>query len=169
MPSQKNIEYLKKTKDILRTGKAFYFTDFTGLSVKNLESLRRELKKNNGNYLVLKNTLGFLVMKDMGVDETIAKQLFVGPTGIAIAFDDPIVLAKILTNRDNLRIKGSFIEGKFIDTNGVIQFSKIPSREALYSQLVGSLNMLGNFVNVLESIMRNLINTLEAVRNKEAK
>ncbi len=169
MPSQKNIEYLKKTKDILRTGKAFYFTDFTGLSVKNLESLRRELKKNNGNYLVLKNTLGFLVMKDMGVDETIAKQLFVGPTGIAIAFDDPIVLAKILTNRDNLRIKGSFIEGKFIDTNGVIQFSKIPSREALYSQLVGSLNMLGNFVNVLESMMRNLINTLEAVRNKEAK
>ena len=59
MPSQKNMDYLKKTKEKLKDCTALYFTDFTGLSVKSMENLRKELKKNNGNYIVLKNTLGF--------------------------------------------------------------------------------------------------------------
>ncbi|MCK4453104.1 50S ribosomal protein L10, partial [candidate division WOR-3 bacterium] len=63
----------------------------------------------------------------------------------------------------------SFIEGKFFATEKVIEFSRIPSKDVLYNQLVWSLNMLGNFVNVLESILRNLINTIEAMKNKEAK
>jgi large subunit ribosomal protein L10 len=169
MPSQKNVEYLDKTKERLKTGKAFYFTDFTGLSVQSLEKLRREIKKSKGNYLVLKNTLGYLTMKDLGYDDTTITNLFKGPTGIAIAFDDPIILAKILTKHENLKIKGSFIEGKFFATEKVIEFSRIPSKDVLYNQLVWSLNMLGNFVNVLESILRNLINTIEAMKNKEAK
>lgn len=169
MPPQKNIEYLKKAKEQLKIGNAFYFTDFTGLNVKTLEKLRREIKKNKGNYLVLKNTIGYLAMKSLGHDDTTIIKLFAGPTGIAIAFDDPLVLAKILTSHKDLKIKGSFIEGKFFATGEVIEFSKIPSKDALYSQLIYSLNMLGNFVNVLEGMLRNLINTLEAMKNKEAK
>lgn len=169
MPSQKNEKYLAETAEHLKTGKALYFTDFTGLTVKNMEKLRRELKKNNGNYLVLKNTIGFLAMKQLGFDETAIKNLFTGPTGIAIAFDDPIVLAKIITNHENLKVKGSFIEGDFFTAEQVIAFSKIPSRETLYSQVVGSLNTIGNFVGVLEGIIRNVMYTLEAMKNKEAK
>jgi len=169
MPSQKNTEYLERTKERLKTGKAFYFTDFTGQSVKSLEKLRRELKKNKGHYIVLKNTLGFLALKDLGFDEAITKKLFEGPTGIAVAFDDPVILAKILTNHENLKIKGSFIEGTFFATEKVVELAKIPSKVALYSHLVGSLNVLGDFVTVLESIMRNLIYTIEAMKNKEAK
>ena len=169
MASQKNTDYLAKTTEHLKTGKAFYFTDFTGLTVKSLEKLRRELKKNQGSYLVLKNTIGFLAMKDLGFDETTIKQLFNGPTGIAIAFEYPIVLAKIITSHEKLRVKGSFIEGDFFTTEEVIAFSKIPSKETLYSQVVGSLNILGNFVNVLEGMVRNLIYMLEAIKNKEVK
>jgi len=169
MPSQKNTEYLIKTIEDLKTGKAFYFTDFTGLSVKNLEKLRRDLNKNHGNYLVLKNTIGFLAMKNMGFDETTIKQLFTGPTGIAIAFEDPIVLAKIITSHKTLKIKGSFIEGDFFNTEEVIALSKIPSKDILYSQVVGSLNILGDFVNVLEGTLRNLVYTIEAIKDKEAK
>jgi len=169
MPSQANIEYLKKTKERLKTCKALYFTDFTGLSVKSLEILRRELKKNKGNYVILKNRLGLLAIKDLGFDEAILKKLFIGPTGIAIALDDPIPLAKILTNHENLRIKGSFIEGKFFATEGVIEFSKIPSKDALYGQLVGSLNLMCNFVGILENILREFLCTIESMKNKEAK
>ena len=169
MPSQKNTEYLIKTIEDLKTGKAFYFTDFTGLSVKNLEKLRRDLNKNHGNYLVLKNTIGFLAMKNMGFDEATIKQLFIGPTGIVIACEDPIVLAKIITNQKTLKIKGSFIEGDFFNTEEVIAFSKIPSKDILYSQVVGSLNILGNFANVLEGTLRNLVYTIEAIKDKEVK
>jgi len=55
MPSKQNVEYVEKTKERLKTGKAFYFTDFTGLSVQSLEKLRKELKRNSATYLVLKN------------------------------------------------------------------------------------------------------------------
>lgn len=169
MPSQKNVNYLEKTKEKLKKSTALYFTDFTGLSVQNLEKLRTDLKKNNGNYLVLKNTLGFLALKDLGYDENETKQLFVGPTGIVIAFEDPIALAKIIARHADLKIKGSFIEGKYYDREGVIAFSRIPSKDALYAQLVGSLNMLGNLVGVCEGIVRNLISTVEALKQKEAK
>jgi len=167
MASQKNTTYLAKTTEHLKTGKAFYFTDFTGLTVKSLEKLRRELKKNQGSYLVLKNTIGFLAMKDLGFDETMIKQLFNGPTGIAIAFEYPIVLAKIITSHKKLRVKGSFIEGDFFTTEEVIALSKIPSKETLYSQVVGSLNILGNFVNVLQGILIKLLYTLNEVKDKE--
>ena len=169
MPSQKNIEYVEKTKEQLKEGKAFYFTDFTGLNVKTMEKLRKELKANSATYLVLKNTLGFLAVKDLGFDDDALRRLFVGPTGIAVAFDDPIVLAKILTNTKNLKIKGGIIEGAFLDAKQVINFSRIPSKDVLFSTLVGSLKIVGNFVNVLESLLRNLVFTIEAMKNKEVK
>jgi large subunit ribosomal protein L10 len=169
MPSQKNVNYLEKTKERMKEVTALYFTDFTGLSVKSLEKLRKELKKSNGSYLVLKNTLGFLALRDLGYNEKETKQLFVGPTGIVIAFDDPIALAKIIAGHKDLKIKGSFIEGKYYNREGVIEFSRIPSKDVLLAQLAGSLNMLGNLASVCEGILRNLISTVEALKKKEAK
>lgn len=169
MPSQQNKEYLQQTKNRLKDGTAFYFTDFTGLSVLHMETLRRELRKHKGNYVVLKNTIGFLAMKEMGFDEETIKMLFSGPTGIAIALEDPIALAKVITSHENLKIKGSYIDGEYFATEQVIAFSRIPSKDVLYQQVVGSMNMIGSLVNVLESIIRNLIGTLQGVHKKEAK
>ena len=169
MPSTKNIEYIEKTKERLKTAKAFYFTDFTGITVQNLEKLRKELKKNSASYLVLKNTLGFLALKGLGLDENEVRNLFIGPTGVAVAFDDPVIPAKILKNIEKLKIKGCFIEGSFLGASEVKRLSEIPSREVLLSSVVGSLNLLGNFVNVLESLIRNLVNALDAIKKKEAK
>ena len=118
---------------------------------------------------MLRNTLGFLAMKEMGFDENRISELFVGPTGIAIAFDDPVVLAKILSNTENLKLKGGIVEGKFFETTEINQLAKIPSKDILYSQLLGSINVIGNFVGTLESIIRDLMYTLEALKDKEVK
>jgi large subunit ribosomal protein L10 len=171
MPSQKKFEYVEKVKERLKPGKAFYFTDFTGLTVKKMQVLRAELRKNKATYLVLKNTLGFLAMKEMGFDEPSIRQLFIGPTGVAIAFEDPVVLAKILNDTEQLRVKGGFVEGEYLDSTKIVEFSKIPPRDVLYGQIVGSINVIANFVGTLESIIRDLMYTLEAIKdkNKEAK
>jgi large subunit ribosomal protein L10 len=169
MPSQRNTQSLEKAKARLKAGKAFYFTDFTGLPVAKLEKLRRELKKNQGEYLVAKNTLGSLALKDFGLTEEKAGKFFVGATGIAIAYDDPVVLAKILKDTDNLKIKGGFIEGEYFDAAAVVRLSQIPSRKILLGGVVGSLNIIGNFVYTLESILRSLVYTIEAMKTKEVK
>jgi large subunit ribosomal protein L10 len=169
MPSKRNVDSLKKTKEQLEHGTAYYFTDFTGLSVHNLEHLRRELKKLKGDYVVLKNTIGYLAMKDLGYDKERIRELFTGPTGIAIAFEDPIMLAKVITGHENLKIKGSFIEGQYFIADDVIRFSKIPSKDALIGNVVGSMNIIGSFVYTLENIIRNFVGTIDAMKDKEAK
>lgn len=169
MPSKHNLEYLEKTKERLEHGTAYYFTDFTGLSVQNMETLRRELKKNKGSYVVLKNTIGYLAMKALGYEEEKIRELFTGPTGIAVAFEDPIVLARVITGQENLKIKGSFIEGQYFVADDVVRFARIPSKDALVAQVVGSMNVIGNFVQTLESIIRNFVGTVDALKDKEAK
>jgi large subunit ribosomal protein L10 len=106
-------------------------------------------------------------MKDMGFEDKSIQELFIGPTGLAIAFDDPVGLAKILNNTENLKLKGGFVEGEFLDTTRIVEFARIPPRELLYGQLVGSINVIGNFVGVLESVIRNFMYTLEAIKEKD--
>uniref|UniRef100_A0A7C4XAN5 Large ribosomal subunit protein uL10 n=1 Tax=candidate division WOR-3 bacterium TaxID=2052148 RepID=A0A7C4XAN5_UNCW3 len=166
MPSPRNKDYLEKTIKLLKDGKAFYFTDFTGITVQKLENLRRELKKNQGNYLVIKNTLGLLALKEMGFDETLLKNTLTGPTGIAIAYDDPIILAKFLKENGEIKIKGGIVEGEFYDAKGVLRFSEIPSKMTLYSHLLGALNVVAGLQNTIEGILRNFIYTLEGIKNK---
>ncbi|MEO0190482.1 MAG: 50S ribosomal protein L10 [candidate division WOR-3 bacterium] len=169
MPSPRNINYLQKTLQLFKEGKAFYFTDFSGSTVQKLESLRRELKQNKGNYLVVKNTLGLIALREMGFDENLLRSVLSGPTGIAIAYDDPIVLVKALKANEGIRIKGGIIEGVFYDAQGVSRFSEIPSKAVLYRQVIGSLNILGNLTNSLKSILANLIYTLNALKDKQDK
>lgn len=166
MPSQKNIEILKKSTEILKQGKALYFTDFTGMTVQQIEQLRRELKKNQCNYLVIKNKIGILALKNLGYEIEPAQKIFFGPIGIAIAYDDPLVPTKILKDIKGLKIKGAFIEGSLFDANGVAEIAKIPSKTVLLRSVLISLNLLGNLVNTLNTVIGNFINTIEGIKNK---
>jgi large subunit ribosomal protein L10 len=169
MPSQKNVQNLEKAKVRFKGGKAFYFTDFTGMPVAKLEKLRRELKKNRGEYIVAKNTLGALALKEFGLADESAGKLFIGATGIAVAYDDPVILAKILKDTENLKIKGGYVEGQYFDAAAVVRLSRIPSKKVLLGEVVGSLNIIGRFVYTLEGVLRSFVYTIEAMKNKEAK
>ncbi|MEO0184424.1 MAG: 50S ribosomal protein L10 [candidate division WOR-3 bacterium] len=166
MPSQKNVETLKKNTEMLKNGKAFYFTEFTGLNVQQMENLRKELKKNQCNYLVIKNTLGLLAFKNLGYEIDSIKSKFFGPLGIAIAYDDPLGPTRILQDTQGLKIKGAFIEGTVFDAKGVAELAKIPSKNVLLQSLVGSLNVIGNLVNTLNSVLQNFVYTVDALKDK---
>ncbi|MCX7995786.1 MAG: 50S ribosomal protein L10 [candidate division WOR-3 bacterium] len=166
MPSQKNIEALRKSTEILKDGKAFYFTDFTGLSVQQIEKLRRELKKNRCNYLVIKNTLGIMALRNLGYEIEPVKKMFFGPMGIAIAYDDPLIPTKILKEIEGLKIKGAFIEGNIFDASGVAELARIPSKNILLHSVIVSLNVIGNFINTISGVTQKLLYTIEAIKDK---
>ncbi len=166
MASQKNIETLRRSMELLQNGKAFYFTEFTGLKVQQLERLRRELKKNQCNYLVVKNTIGLIAFKNLGyATESIKEQMF-GPLGIAIAYDDPLVPTKILKDTQGLRIKCAFIEGLVYDAAGVAELAKIPSKNVVLQTLVGSLNIVGNLIYTLNCVLQNFVFTVDSIKDK---
>ena len=67
-----------------------------------------------------------------------------------------------------MQIKGGIVEGRYIDENGVIALSKLPSREELIAKMLGSMNApISNFVGVLSATLRSLLYALNAVKEQK--
>ena len=105
--------------DKLRDAKALYYTDFAGLNVKRMTDLRRRLRKQGVEYVVIKNTLALRAVNDSGLVATKLK----GQTGLVIA-RDPVAAAKVLSdfakeNDQRPAVKGGLLEGRELDVEQV--------------------------------------------------
>ena len=110
------------------------------MTVAELTNLRRLLKSSSLEYSVVKNTLAHIASKDTGM--AAATDSLKGPVGIAIGYDDPVlVLKKVLEfkkTNEKLQIKGAVVEGKFCGPDAVKEIADLPSREILLSMLAGA-------------------------------
>jgi large subunit ribosomal protein L10 len=115
-------------------------TEYRGLTVKQLQELRRSLGAN-ANYAVVKNTLAKLAAKDAGIDGF--DDLLTGPTAIAFIKGDVVEAAKGLRDfakaNPNLVIKGGVYEGKALDAAEVAKLADLESREVLLAKLAGAM------------------------------
>jgi len=116
-------------------------TDFRGINVETLNSLRREFDKVDIEYKVVKNTL---VMRAIG-EEAYAEKLsgyMEGPTAIAWSYEDPVAPAKVIADfvktNDKLKIKCAVLDGQVLSEAQVIQLSKMPGKNELKSQLLAT-------------------------------
>jgi len=165
---QKKKEIIDDLKDKISRQKAMVFVDFTGLKVKDLSSLRRELKKSDSLFKVSKKNLLKIAVKDL--DSSLVEKIeeLKGELGVVFGFGDIILPAKITyklaSENDNLKILGGFFESKFVEKETVIELAQIPSREELLARLVGSISApISNFVNVLENNLKGLVYILSAI------
>lgn len=116
-------------------------TEYRGLTVLQMNDLRRQLKAVNACYRVSKNTLTRLALKDT----TLAKleEFLSGPIGIVTSNDDPVAAAKILVKfaekYNNLKITGGVLDGESMPATQLDAFAKLPSREVLLAQFLGLL------------------------------
>ena len=158
---QKNqvVDYLKTSFNEKRSA---VLVDYKGLTVKEIETLRKKLAESNIKFSIIKNSLLKIVLDDQKI--VIDKEILDRP--IAIGFsDDEVTLSKDLVNAkktsEKLDILGGVIEKEFTPEDTIIRLSKLPSREELYAKIVGSLNApLSGMVNVLSGNIRNLIYVL---------
>ena len=115
-------------------------TEYRGLTVKQLQELRRSLGEN-ANYAVVKNTLTKIAAKEAGVDGL--DDLLTGPTAIAFLNGDVVEAAKGLRDfakaNPALVIKGGFLDGKPIDAAEVAKLADLESREVLLGKLAGAM------------------------------
>lgn len=131
---------------------AVYYTDFTGLNVKAMTTLRRRFRKAGVEYVVIKNTLALRAVNEAGL----AGQALKGPTGVVVA-KDAIAAAKLLSdfakeNDQKPSIKGGLWEGKVVDADMVKKLASMPTREEALSILVGTFNsVLSMFALALEA------------------
>jgi len=145
-------------------------TDYKGLDVAAISQLRRELRKENVEYQVVKNTL--LIRAAEETDVAVIKDHFKGPSAVALSYDDPVAPAKVLTKfaADNakLEIKIGVMNGKVLDFSEIKALAMLPSREVLLSQLLSVLNGVPtSFVRVLAEVPRSFLNVLTAIKDQK--
>ena len=115
-------------------------TEYRGLTVKQLQDLRRALGEN-ANYAVVKNTLTKLAAKEAGVEGF--DDLLNGPTAIAFINGDLVEAAKGLRDfakaNPALVIKGGFVDGASMDAKEIAKLADLESREVLLGKLAGAM------------------------------
>jgi large subunit ribosomal protein L10 len=150
--------------------KAALLTDYRGLNMSAMTELRSQLRDASVEYRVVKNTL--MERAADGTDLALLKDHFSGPCAVALSYEDPVMLAKVLTKFSEankaLEIKAGMVAGKVIDPDGVKRLSTLPSEEELLAQLLRVFNgPVTGFVTVLSGVLRNFMGVLEAIKSQK--
>lgn len=156
--------------DKFAKSKVAIVTDYKGLNVSAMNSLRKKLREVEVEYRVVKNSL--LTRASEGNDVALIRESFVGPSAIALSYADPVAPAKVLTEfakeNNKLEIKAGVMGGKLLDPDAIKALSALPSREALLGQLLSVMNGVPtNFVRVLNAIPQQMLNVLVAVKDQK--
>ncbi|MBS1114541.1 MAG: ribosomal protein [Nitrospirae bacterium] len=141
------------------------------MTVAELTNLRRLLRSSSLEYSVVKNTLAKIASQDTVL--AVAADSLKGPVGIAIGYDDPVlVLKKVLEfkkTNEKLQVKGAVVEGKFCDPNVVKEIAALPSREILLSMLAGAfqspLSTLAGALNATVTSFAYAMESLKSTKN----
>lgn len=161
-------------RDSFSKANAAFFADYKGLTVEQVNDLRRRLRPHNVKVKVIKNNLARLAVKEAKLGEA-SEQLLdtvVGPTMVAFANGDPAAAAKIIQKfveeNEVFGLKDSLLGSQRLTTAQVAELSKLPSREVLLARLLGQLNApVQNFVGVLAAVPRSLVQVLAAIEKKK--
>ena len=163
-------EVVKDLADKIKRQKSLIFTDAKGVKVKDVQKIRRELKKLEAEYKVAKKTLMELALKKEKKEMDLSQ--FSGSLATSFGYKDPIslikVLAKLAKENENFKILGGMVEDRIVSADEIKALSKIPSKEILLAQLVGYIKgPISGFVNVLNGNMINLIGVLNAIKENK--
>ena len=126
----------------LQNAAAGVLVDYKGITVAEDTALRAELRKNNVEYAVVKNTLLQFAVNNCGMNEL--DSLLNGATALAICHDDPVAPARVVNDfakkiDGRFEIKGGFMDGKVMPLNEVMALAEIPPLPVLQSQVLGTM------------------------------
>ena len=126
----------------LQNAAAGVLVDYKGITVAEDTALRAELRKNNVEYAVVKNTLLRFAVNNCGMNEL--DSLLNGTTSVAICQDDPVAPARVINDfakkiDGRFEIKGGFMDGKAMPLDEVLALANIPPLPVLQAQVLGTM------------------------------
>ena len=118
------------------------FVDYKGITVAEDTALRTELRRDEVNYTVVKNTLTRKALDKLGMEGL--DSILNGTTSLATAENDPIAPFRIISDYskklgDRFNIKAAFMEGKILSESEIAEISELPSKDALYAKVLGTM------------------------------
>lgn len=134
-------EEVTKLANKIKEAKLVLLTDYRGINVEDVTSLRADLRKSNTEYAVIKNNITKRALAEAGIEGLEDK--LVGPTAVIMSSEDYLEPSKTIyeftKNNEYYKIKGGVIEGKVMTAEEIVTLAKLPSKETLLSMLAGAL------------------------------
>lgn len=166
---EKKEELVADYADHISRSRAIFLTDYRGLTVSGMESLREKLREAGAGYSIVKNTLAIRALQDANLP--VPAGMLKGPTAISFAYGEVPAIAKILDEfaRDTkiLQIKGGVMEGMVLSPEQVVSLATMPPREVILAQLLGLIRQPGNRVaGVINAAGSKLAATIKAYAEK---
>jgi large subunit ribosomal protein L10 len=167
---QKQTDLEQLRKDFEGASNAF-LVDFKGMTVNEDQQLRAEVHKAQITYRVVKNTLARLAVKGTPLEP--AADSFVGTTAIAVTKDDPVAVAKVLSDFARTHAKFTFkagiVEGRVIDTADIERLATMPSKEELLSKVMMLINSgAQRIAATTNGLARNITFVINEAKAKES-
>jgi large subunit ribosomal protein L10 len=146
-------------------------TEYRGLNVSQMTELRRRLRGVGGEYVVSKNTLSSIALRD--TPATAITDLIKGPVAVAFAYSDAVAVAKVLKDftkeAEPLVLKGGVLDGALLGVKQVEQLATMPSRDELRAKLLALFNTPAtNLVRLLKAPAQQLVQVLSARSKQDA-
>ena len=163
---------VKDLNERLEKMKAAVLVNYRGISVPQIQDLRKKLHEKGADFAIAKNRLFKIALKDQKIE--CPEEIFKGPLAISFGYEDEVAPSKIIKEfaKENElpEIVGGFFEGEFVPKETIEELAKLPSHEELLAKFVYVINApVSGFVNVLRGNMTGLINTLNQIKEgKEA-
>ena len=165
--SQKE-EVVQYLTEEFKNAAAIVDCDYKGMTVPQLESLRRVAKEKGLKVRVVKNTLAMIALKNIGVEDFQLKD-----TNVLVWGGDIVDLAKTVTdfakeNKDAFKIKQGYFEGEVADAAKIEAYSKLPSKEELLGMLLSVWTApIRNLLYVWNAPKQNFVTVLENIRQQK--
>jgi large subunit ribosomal protein L10 len=165
-------EIVKNLREKFGKCEAVFVTTFHKFTAHESNEIRKILREKSAEFRVVKNTLIRIASQKTNYEKVV--DFIEGPTALVLAYQDPVEIAKILKKfldeHDSLKLRGFVIEGKGFGVESFEELAKLPPKEILLAQLLGTIQApIAQFVGVLSAILRNFLYVLKAIEEKKAK
>ena len=177
MPNAKVLEAKKavvaELTEKLQNAASGVLVDYKGITVAEDTALRNELRKNEVEYAVVKNTLTRFAVEGAGLSEL--SECLNGTTSLALSHNDPIAPMRVINkfakqfNGAKFTIKAGFMDGKILPLEEIMAIAELPAKEVLQAQVLGTmLAPITSLAIVLKAIAEEKGGFVEAAAEPEA-
>ena len=140
MNKEKKQTYIKEMTAQFEKSEAVLVTHYQGLSVKQLDNLRKQMRKHGIQFKITKNRITKIALEKSRCKDL--SNLFTGPTAVALS-EDAISSAKILTKfskeNENLKILGGIMGKEILDVAAVANVATLPTLDEARAKIIGIL------------------------------
>ncbi|MGE5859458.1 MAG: 50S ribosomal protein L10 [Ignavibacteria bacterium] len=172
MNKDEKTEIISEVKEMIKNSSAIYLTDYSGITVADISTIRNEFRKEGVRYKVIKNTLFKRALEEAGKYDKLADHL-IGMTGYAFASDNPVAPAKIIKKYNDasqkLSLKACYIENQYYDGNKLNEIASLPSKNDIIAGILASINSpASGIVGTINAVFSNLVSVIDQISKKAA-